>query len=108
MKRVGIYFKLKAGKRQEYVEAHDNIWPEVRETLTEAGICNYSIWNIGEMLFSYYEVEDETKMEQVLSCSEAYRKWREFMEEFVYKEEITEQKEWPLEMVFYNEGKKEV
>lgn len=102
MKRVGIYFKIKKGCREDYIRVHEEIWPQMREVLTEAGIQNYSIWNLGEMLFAYYEVEDEEHMNQVLSESEIYSKWRVFMENFVYIEEGTGQKEWPMEMVFFH------
>lgn len=106
MKRIGIYFRIKEGCREAYVQAHANIWPEMREVLDKAGICNYSIWNLGEMLFAYYEVEDEEHMNQVLASSEVYEKWRTYMEDFVYIEEGTGQKEWPMEMVFFNKGSK--
>lgn len=103
MKRIGIYFMLKAGKRNAYKEAHRLIWPEMRHILDVAGIKNYSIWNLGEKLFAYYEVENENKMKKVLSESEVYKRWREWMEEFVYQDE-NGTKDWPMEMVFYNKG----
>ena len=75
MTRVGIYFRVKEGRSEAYAKAHANIWPGMREVLNEAGICNYSIWNLGEMLFAYYEVEDMKHMNQVLASSEIYKKW---------------------------------
>ncbi|MBU3876644.1 L-rhamnose mutarotase [Faecalicatena sp. AGMB00832] len=105
MKRTGIYFQLKDGAREGYVEAHKNIWPQMREVLNEAGIQNYSIWNLGQKLFAYYETEDEEQTQKVLACSEVYGRWRDMMEEFVYIEEGTGTKEWPMELVFYNQGK---
>ena len=105
MKRVGIYFKLKEGAKEGYIQAHKEIWGSMREILSEAGIQNYSIWNLDEKLFAYYEVEDEEYMRCVLENSEVYTRWREYMEQFVYKEEISGTKEWPMEMVFFNQGK---
>ena len=43
------------GKIEEYKHRHDNLWDEVKEVLKEAGICNYTIWNVGNELFGYYE-----------------------------------------------------
>ncbi len=103
MKRIGIYFMLKAGAKNAYKEAHRMIWPEMRQVLDVAGIKNYSIWNLGEQLFAYYEVDDEEKMKTVLSESKVYKRWRDWMEEFVYQDE-NGTKEWPMEMVFYNKG----
>lgn len=48
---------LLPGKRDEYVRRHDEIWPEMKETLEQAGIVNYTIWRCGDELFGYYECE---------------------------------------------------
>jgi len=105
MTRKGIYFQLKPGKRETYISAHQKIWPSMLEVLGTAGIRNYSIWNIDDKLFAYYEVDDETHMQQILNQSKVYAKWREYMEEFVYKEPKTDQKEWLMDQVFFFQGK---
>lgn len=38
---------VKEGMLEEYQRRHDNIWPELKELLKAAGICNYTIWNVG-------------------------------------------------------------
>ena len=48
---------LLPGMRDEYVRRHDEIWPEMKETLAQAGIVNYTIWRCGDELFGYYECE---------------------------------------------------
>ena len=48
---------LLPGMQAEYVRRHDEIWPEMRETLARAGIVNYTIWRCGNELFGYYECE---------------------------------------------------
>ena len=48
---------IKEGMVEEYIRRHDEIWPEMVETLKEAGITNYTIWNTGTELFGYYECE---------------------------------------------------
>ena len=45
------------GKLEEYKRRHNAIWPELKEVLAQAGICNYTIWNVGNELFGYYECE---------------------------------------------------
>lgn len=104
MERAGIYFKLKPGKKEEYVKAHKEICAEMREVLTKAGIRNYSIWNLDDTLFAYYETDNLEFMKQTLEHSEVYKQWRERMEEFIYKEVETGTKEWFMDMVFLNEG----
>ena len=46
------------GDIAEYKRRHDEIWPEMKEVLHEAGITNYSIWNVGDELFGYYECKN--------------------------------------------------
>ena len=48
---------IKEGMVDEYIRRHDEIWPEMVETLKAAGIRNYTIWNFGTELFGYYECE---------------------------------------------------
>ena len=48
---------IKEGMVEEYVRRHDEIWPELVELLKSAGIKNYTIWNVGNTLFGYYECE---------------------------------------------------
>ncbi len=100
---MGIFFRLKPGKREAYIKRHDEIWPEVTLALKSAGISNFSIWNEGDMLFSYYEVQDAKKADELLSNSEIYAKWRAEMEEYVYIEPATGQKECFLRQVFLHE-----
>ena len=48
---------LLPGKKAEYIRRHDALWPEMAETLRQAGIRNYTIWCCGDELFGYYECE---------------------------------------------------
>ena len=57
MERYAWKAYVKEGCLDEYIRRHDEIWPELKEVLKEAGICNYSIWNVGNELFGYYECE---------------------------------------------------
>jgi len=44
MKRLGFTMQLKPGYEQEYKRRHDQIWPELKALLKEAGISDYSIF----------------------------------------------------------------
>ena len=44
MMRNAFKMKLKAGFEAEYKKRHDEIWPELGEELTKAGISDYSIF----------------------------------------------------------------
>ncbi len=102
MERYGIFFKLKPGKAEGYEKAHAEIWPEMTEALTLAGMRNYSIWREGDMLFAYYETRSLERTNKVLAECEVYWRWRDIMEEFVYVDP-SGQKEWNMKNVFYHE-----
>lgn len=103
MNRIAIFFKLKEGKAQGYKKMHDEIWPQMTEILDIAGFRNYTIWRKDDMLFAYYEIKDEQRAEIILSESSVYARWRECMEEFVWKDPVTGQKEWRMENMFTHE-----
>lgn len=59
MKRYGAVIGVKADKLEDYKYHHKHIWPEINAKIKECNISNYSIYNIGELLFSYMEYTGE-------------------------------------------------
>ena len=55
MQRYGQVLKVKPDKLEEYKELHANVWPEVKETIKECNIQNYSIFHKDGYLFAYME-----------------------------------------------------
>jgi L-rhamnose mutarotase len=53
---------LKPGFEEEYKRRHDQIWPDMLESLRQAGVKNYSIFRNNLQLFAYFEVEDLKSM----------------------------------------------
>jgi len=86
MERVAWKLVLKDGKKAEYKKRHDEIWPEMTEVLNEAGIHNYTVWNVDNHLFGYYEVEDVAYCNKVLAESEVVDRWNNYMEDVIYVE----------------------
>ena len=103
MERIGVFFKLKPGKKGEYIERHDHIWPEMKRVLDDAGFRNYSIWNHNDMLFGYYELKDSEYAKRFLAQNETFCKWRIEMEAYIYIEPGSGQKEWFMDLVFFHE-----
>lgn len=44
MHEIAFLMKLKPGFEEEYKKRHDEIWPELSEALTAAGVSDYSIY----------------------------------------------------------------
>lgn len=71
---------IKEGCLEEYCRRHDEIWPEMKKLLKEAGICNYTIWNTGNDLFGYYECEKGIEYaSDIQANSPLVKKWNEYM-----------------------------
>lgn len=79
VQRVGMLMQLKPGKEQEYQEEHRNIWPEILAGIARVKIRNYTIFQIGRMLFSYFQVENLDKAMQVLTADPDNQRWQEHM-----------------------------
>ena len=75
------------GKLDEYIKRHDEIWPELLEVLENAGIKNYTIWNVGNELFGYYECEKGVDFAaKVQNESPVVDKWNEYMKDVMVME----------------------
>ena len=78
---------VKEGCLEEYCKRHDEIWPEMVELLKESGIRNYTIWNVGNELFGYYECEKGIKFAtETQANSPVVDKWNEYMKDVMIME----------------------
>lgn len=55
VKRVGSVISLADGAIAEYERIHADVWPAVLEQISRSNIKNYSIFRMGQLLFSYFE-----------------------------------------------------
>lgn len=84
MERYAWKGKIKNGQIAEYRRRHDAIWPEMKALLKEAGICNYSIWNVGDELFGYYECERGRDFAaRVQGTSPVVARWNAYMDDIL-------------------------
>ena len=79
MGRYAWVLEVRPGYEEEYKKRHDEIWPEMRAALTEAGIGNYSIFRHGLTLFGYFETEDLDRTIGLLKQSPVNARWSAFM-----------------------------
>ena len=78
---------VKEGCLEEYCRRHDEIWPELKALLKEAGICNYTIWNVGNELFGYYECEKGIAYAARMQAeSEIVARWDVYMKDVMVME----------------------
>ncbi len=87
MERYAWKAIVKDGKLDEYVRRHDEIWQEMKDVLNEACITNYTIWNVGNELFGYYECEKGIEhAARVQAESEVVERWNEYMKDVMTME----------------------
>lgn len=55
MKRMAMLLKIKEGKKDDYIDIHKNVWPEIIEALKQANISNNSTFVNENLLFMYLE-----------------------------------------------------
>ena len=55
VERHALVVGVRPDRREEYLELHRHVWPQVEQTLREAKVTNYSIFIVGDTLFAYYE-----------------------------------------------------
>ena len=86
MQRFAWKAHVLPGMLDEYIRRHNEIWPEMTATLNEAGIRNYTIWNVGGELFGYYECEDIAHASRVQAESPVVARWNEYMRDVMRME----------------------
>ncbi len=80
MERMAWRGRIKPGMKHEYIRRHDEIWPAMKEILTRAGICNYTIFADGDELFGYYECKNGLAFaERTQAESPVIDKWNAYM-----------------------------
>ena len=86
MERYAWKAIVREGMLDEYIKRHDEIWPEMKEMLHAAGIRNYTIWNVGNELFGYYECDSISEAGRIQAESEVNARWDQYMKDVMIAE----------------------
>ncbi len=95
MTRYAWVLEVRPGYEDEYKKRHDEIWPEMLETLTKAGVRNYSIFRHGLTLFGYFETDDLAAMQAYLRDDPVNARWGRMMAPYM-KIEVDETTGFPF------------
>ena len=84
MKRAAFKMKLKAGFEAEYKRRHDEIWPELSEQISKAGVSDYTIYLDEETLtlFACQKLTDDNTADE-LPNNPVVRKWWDYMSDIM-------------------------
>ena len=80
VEKIAFVMKLKPGNEAEYEKRHDEIWPELSQTLKHAGVSDYSIFleKSSCKLFAVLKRSRDHSMEQ-LPLDPIVKKWWAYM-----------------------------
>lgn len=80
MEKIAFTMTLLPGHEAEYKKRHDEIWPELSETLKKAGVSDYSIYfdASSNTLFAVLKRTDNHGMDN-LPLDPIVKKWWAFM-----------------------------
>ena len=78
---------VKDGCIEEYIKRHDNLPEDMQNLLHKAGITNYTIWNVGNELFGYYECKHSIDFaSKTQNESEIVKRWDEYIADILVME----------------------
>ncbi|MEQ9376107.1 MAG: L-rhamnose mutarotase [Imperialibacter sp.] len=101
MKRA-FKMKLKPGFAVEYKKRHDEIWPELKQLLSDSGVSDYSIFLDEESntLFAVQSVSGAGGS-QNLGQNPIVQKWWAYMADIMETNEDSSPVSTPLSQVFF-------
>lgn len=104
MNRLAFKMKLNDGELAAYIKRHNEIWPELKLLLKEAGISEYSIFYDDETntLFAFQKVSGDGGS-QDLASNPIVKKWWDYMADIMQTNEDNSPTSKELEEVFYLE-----
>src|SRR5208337_376219 len=79
MAHCGYIGKIKPGKVDDYVKAHEEVWPELIEVMKKAGLEKEICFLYGNHVFIYREAADLDGALDKLSREPLNQKWDEYM-----------------------------
>lgn len=94
--------KLKPGVVEEYKRRHDEIWPELSEAISAAGIYDYSIFLDEETLalFAVLKLRDNNRREELPDLP-VMKRWWNYMAPLMEVQPDNRPVEWPLVPLFH-------
>jgi len=104
MQQLAFKMKLHPGQKEAYRKRHNEIWPELKKLLKDAGVSEYSIFFDEETdtLFAFQKVSGAGGS-QDLAQNPIVKKWWKYMADIMEVNPDKSPVSIPLEEVFYME-----
>ena len=104
MNRLAFKMYLNEGQKEQYIKRHNEIWPELKELLKNAGVSEYSIFLDEEtnILFAFQKVSGDGGS-QDLGQTDIVKKWWNYMADIMRVNPDNSPVSIELQEVFYLE-----
>ena len=102
MEKIAFKMTLKPGMKAEYIKRHDEIWPELKQLLTDSGVSDYTIFLDEEthILFGVQKTSG-TEGSQDLGKLDIVQKWWKHMADIMETNPDNSPVTIPLEQVWH-------
>lgn len=82
--RVCFLLQIRPDKLQEYLAAHEVVWPEMLDALRRTGWHNYSLFvrKPDGLVVGYLETDDYEAAQQAMDAQEINLKWQAVMGQY--------------------------
>jgi len=79
MERIAFTYRFKPGKKEEYIKAHNALWPSQHEALKRSGVRRMAVFVRGDQVFLYADVDDREEYLRMSATDPDYQRWSEYM-----------------------------
>ncbi|MQY20882.1 L-rhamnose mutarotase [Nocardia macrotermitis] len=82
--RVCFVLELRPDRVEDYLAAHETVWPDLLDALREAGWSNYSLFLRPEdgLVIGYLETADFARATEAMASNEVNTRWQRTMAEY--------------------------
>ncbi|HUD80635.1 MAG TPA: L-rhamnose mutarotase [Streptosporangiaceae bacterium] len=83
MERVCFISRIRPDRLAEYRRRHEDVWPQMRQALADAGWANYSLYLADDgLLVGYLETDDYDAALARMGLTDVNGRWQAEMQEF--------------------------
>jgi L-rhamnose mutarotase len=84
VERVCFLLRLKRDRIDDYLTAHEHVWPEMLDALRQAGWRNYSLFLNAEdgLVVGYFETDDHEAATAAMAATEVNDRWQATMADY--------------------------
>jgi L-rhamnose mutarotase len=79
MEHLAMVYRLRPGKKEEYIRAHREIWPEIVDLLRRGTVQEMRIFSRGDLLFCFAAMESVQAYDAACASDPACRRWDAWM-----------------------------